>query len=210
MASPCRTSFASGASHPHLGPDSERQLERKGVTCCETFDGVLPVFRNRPVVGGGEEIVGVATEAPFETAWTNQVAGIYSLRAQATDDLGATTTSAPVQVRASTLRADPVRPGFRADGAFQVQSVGQPGRGFLIEASQGPQHWNTLTIGLLTEETFEFVDTEAPAQPQRFHRVKPSPGAGRCRGWTPRPPSRLIPPAGRGRSGPRAGAPPDR
>jgi hypothetical protein len=113
MASPCRTSFASGASHPHLGPDSERQLERKGVTSCASCDGALPMFRNRPVVGVGEGMAGVATEAPFETAWTNQVAGISSLRAPATDDVGATTTSAPAQVRASTLRADPVR-GFQS------------------------------------------------------------------------------------------------
>jgi thioredoxin reductase (NADPH) len=47
---------ASGAGHRHLGLDSERLLEKKGVTYCATCDGALPMFRNRSlvVVGGGD------------------------------------------------------------------------------------------------------------------------------------------------------------
>jgi thioredoxin reductase (NADPH) len=47
---------ASGAGHRHLGIESERLLETKGVTYCATCDGALPMFRNRPlvVVGGGD------------------------------------------------------------------------------------------------------------------------------------------------------------
>jgi thioredoxin reductase (NADPH) len=47
---------ASGASHRHLGLESEHKLENKGVTYCATCDGALPAFRNQPlvVVGGGD------------------------------------------------------------------------------------------------------------------------------------------------------------
>src|SRR5262249_38300267 len=48
--------IASGASHRHLGLDSERKLENKGVTYRATCDGAPPIFRNQPlvVVGGGD------------------------------------------------------------------------------------------------------------------------------------------------------------
>jgi thioredoxin reductase (NADPH) len=48
--------IASGASHKHLGLESEHKLENKGVTYCATCDGALPLFRNQPlvVVGGGD------------------------------------------------------------------------------------------------------------------------------------------------------------
>jgi len=48
--------IASGASHRHLGLESENLLERKGVTYCATCDGALPLFRDQAlvVVGGGD------------------------------------------------------------------------------------------------------------------------------------------------------------
>ena len=55
----------------------------------------------------GATLLGTATAAPYAYAWTGVAAGTYSLTAKATDNQGATTTSAAVSV---TVQANPTPP----------------------------------------------------------------------------------------------------
>lgn len=68
--------ITSGASHKHLGMESERLLEKKGVTYCATCDGALPVFRNQPlvVVGGGDSAL---EEALYLTRFGSEILVIH-------------------------------------------------------------------------------------------------------------------------------------
>lgn len=64
--------IATGSGHRHLGIESEKLLDKKGVTYCAVCDGALPMFRNQPlvVVGGGDS---ACEEATYLTRFSSDV-----------------------------------------------------------------------------------------------------------------------------------------
>jgi hypothetical protein len=65
----------------------------------------------------GSTLLGTATTAPYTYAWSNVAAGSYTLTARVTDNLGASTASAPVSVTVTANAAPAVALTAPADGA---------------------------------------------------------------------------------------------
>ena len=85
----------------------------------------------------GNTLVGTDTVAPFGTVWAGATAGTYALTAAATDDLGATTTSAPVSITVN---------GGTTTVAFQDGVNGYTGtRDTRIQASPAATNYGTAT-----------------------------------------------------------------
>jgi hypothetical protein len=56
----------------------------------------------------GATLIGTATSAPYAYAWSNVPAGSYTLTARATDNLGASTTSGPVNIAVGKTNLPPL------------------------------------------------------------------------------------------------------
>ncbi len=56
----------------------------------------------------GNVLIGTDTTAPFAATWTGVTAGTYSLTAKATDDKGATASSAPLNITVTSANQPPV------------------------------------------------------------------------------------------------------
>lgn len=69
----------------------------------------------------GSTLLGTDTTAPYGTTWSNVAAGTYSLTAVATDNLGATTVSAPVTITTSAPSSELPAPTGLAAAAGDAQ-----------------------------------------------------------------------------------------
>ncbi len=81
----------------------------------------------------GATLVGTASAAPYSATWNPTAGGTVALTAIATDNAGATTTSAPVTV---TVTAPPPPPSTLPDG-WSHQDIGSPGAAGSAVASGG-------------------------------------------------------------------------
>jgi len=60
-----------------------------------------------------------------------------------------------------------------SSGRFTVREVGGGGQLFLLQSSEDFSRWTDVTSGILTSESLEFLDADAPSFPYRFYRALP-------------------------------------
>jgi uncharacterized repeat protein (TIGR03806 family) len=126
------------------------------VTKVEFFDGVTKL---------GESKV-----SPFGLVWNNPDLGQHSLSARATDNLGATATSAVVNVAVNQLALGV--PAFVAgNGTVQFNFPGQNGTRYVVEASSDLKLWNPISTNAVVSGQVQFADP-FPASDRRFYRVR--------------------------------------
>ncbi len=77
------------------------------ITLSATATGDLGLNVSRVEFSANGNVVGVATASPFTVTWNDVPAGIYSIRAVATDEIGTSTTSAPVAIEVADSTAAP-------------------------------------------------------------------------------------------------------
>ena len=121
-------------------------------------------------------LVGSLTNAPFALTLANPLAGSYQLFAAVTDDLGATTVSAPVAV---TVLARPRLGGleYAAPGAFRFRVSGMSNRTYVVEAATNliDPEWLPLSTNVSDGSEFTFADPNAVDFPRRFYRALDKP-----------------------------------
>lgn len=96
--------------------------------------------------------LGSVATPPYDLLWTNVLAGTYVLTALATDNQGATNTSAPVTIRVAPRSASLASPAFGTNLQFQLLLVGEPRLQYRIDASTNLLNWAPLTNLLVSPD----------------------------------------------------------
>ena len=115
----------------------------------------------------GATSLGIST-SPFQRSLASLADGTYVLKAVATDNLGATNTSALVTVTVTTLQLN--LPVF-SSGQFQLKMNGLvPGKTNLLQASTTLTNWVTIATNIAGAATLNITDPNATNRFQ-FYRV---------------------------------------
>ena len=139
----------------------------------------------------GTTLLGEDSAAPFSWSWTPSGAGVVSLTARATDDAGASTTSAAVAVSVSTPAADTQAPtlSITAPAAFASGLAGNLAFNATASDNVGVAsvefQLDGVTLGA-TQTTAPFavsIDTTAHASGQHLLRARASDAAGNTSAW---------------------------
>jgi ELWxxDGT repeat protein len=118
-------------------------------------------------------LVGTATSSPYSVS-AALAPGSYALTAQATDNAGASTTSAAVNIT-----VDPVVPverpriiSIRKDlSSYHLNVTGTTGVPHVLESTHDFVEWTALSTNAPLNGQITFNDTPAPDQQKRFYRI---------------------------------------
>src|SRR5688572_17418558 len=123
----------------------------KSITQVEFFAGATPI--------------GTVSAAPYTFSWNNVAAGSYSLTARATDNLGATATSAPVPIvvnapPAVTMTGPANSALFTAPAAITLTANATDADGTIVRVEF---YQDAALIATLTSAPYTFAVSNVPA-----------------------------------------------
>jgi len=120
----------------------------------------------------GQTPLGTATNPPFSLLVTNLPVGTNTLTAMATDNLGASASSAGVTILVVTPMPLVLSSPQRLTATnFQFNYTANPGLTYVVERSSTLTNWSQLDTNTAATSSVTFTDQEAVATPN-FYRVK--------------------------------------
>jgi hypothetical protein len=130
----------------------------------------------------GNNVIGTSTSAPYTTTWNNVPAGSYTLTAVATDNYGATVTSAPVNVTVLPGSVPNTPTGLTATALSKTRvnlswadNSGDE-TGFRIERALGTGSF--VEVGIVGAGVTAFTDNGLKANKTYHYRVRAFNAAG--------------------------------
>jgi plastocyanin len=122
----------------------------------------------------GASLLGTVTNPPAGSSFNvaNLAAGNYALTVVATDNAGASTTSAVVNVSIVTPSAIVLSSARRASAtAFQFSYTANPGLSYVVRRSAGMTNFTPIATNKAATSTVDFLDSGATG-PFNFYRVQ--------------------------------------
>jgi subtilisin family serine protease len=105
----------------------------------------------------GSTLIGTDTTAPYSIVWSGIAAGTYSLTAVATDNFGASTTSAPVTVTVTGSGGSSSATFLRTDASTQGNWIGSYGATGYSIAAGTPALPTGTTVSLTGQSTYTWA-----------------------------------------------------
>src|SRR5262249_55617817 len=118
----------------------------------------------------GTNVLGTATNAPYRFTWLGVALTNYTLRARATDNLGAVATSSAVNVLVLPLDLTVVS-GAQTVGQFRLWFLAQDNQSYVVETSIDLTNWAPVRTNTAVNGGVYLLDLNA-IDSQRFYRVR--------------------------------------